>query len=358
MRNALLFALALLTGPLSGCGSIDNAPLRVGTVRGRLTQSDPTLAVVAVVGAPEISTAVGPDGHWELAGVPAGESELFVLASSDSATRIPVHVDGARAVELGDVAPRPGGFLQLEVATPGQMALSNASVSVEGTPLRKLKLEKTGRARVGPLPEGCYEIAVTAAGFPVSAQQSCVTPGEQKPLKVELADDPSYAQRGCQYSGCVAGAVCAADGRCVECTGDTQCAAGFKCKNDRCEGSGKLCAACSGDWQCGKNTLCRPLPEGGSACLVPCTGAGTCSSAGFACVEGSCVPDGSRRPATCAGYQVLGGACTEDAECQARGLEGGVCASGSCGLSCTDNAQCPDGSSCGKGSTPVCSALP
>ena len=128
MRNALLRVAVLLAaaGALGACGSIDNAPLRVGTVRGRLTQVDPSLALVAVVGAPDISTPVGPNGRFELAGVPVGEAELFVLASAESALRLPVHVDGARAVEVGDVAPRPGGFLRLEVTAPGQQAVSAA----------------------------------------------------------------------------------------------------------------------------------------------------------------------------------------------------------------------------------------
>ena len=231
MRNALLKVAVLLAaaGALGACGSIDNAPLRVGTVRGRLTQVDPSLALVAVVGAPDISTPVGPNGRFELAGVPVGEAELFVLASAESALRLPVHVDGARAVEVGDVAPRPGGFLRLEVTAPGQQAVSAASVTVDGTPLRKVKIDKSGLVKVGPLPEGCYAVEVTAAGFPPRAQQSCVGAGEQKPVKVDLQDDPGYAQRGCQFSGCVEGAVCGPDGSCGQCTEDAHCPGGFAC---------------------------------------------------------------------------------------------------------------------------------
>ncbi|HET9452243.1 MAG TPA: carboxypeptidase-like regulatory domain-containing protein [Aggregicoccus sp.] len=349
MRNALLTTASLaLCGLLSACGSIDNAPLRVGNVRGRLTLSDPAVAVVSVVGNPDLATSVNPGGKFELRGVPAGAVELFVLASQDSAVRVPVHVHGARTADLGHVAPRPGGFLELEVVAPGAQAVSDATVTIEGTPLRKLKVEGGG-ARVGPLPEGCYAVTVSAAGFPPAVQQLCVGAGEQKPLKVDLKDDPGYAQHGCQYSGCVDGTVCAADGRCVQCTGDAHCAAGFSCRRDRCEGAGAVCAACDGDWQCAGGSACTPLPEGGSACTQPCTGAASCTQAGFSCQEGRCLPDGSGGASSCSGLQAVGSACSADAECLARDLPRGVCSGGACGLSCTVDAECPTGQICAPG---------
>ena len=363
MRNAMLLATVSLglCGLLSACGSIDNAPLRVGNVRGSLTLSDPSVAVVSVVGNPDLVTSVSPGGRFELKNVPVGAVELFVLASSESALRVPVHVQGARTADLGQLAPRPGGFLELEVAAPGGQALSEASVTVEGTPLRKLRVERGGRARVGPLPEGCYAVTVYAAGFPPQAQKSCVGPGEKKPVKVDLEADPGYAQNGCQYSGCVDGRVCAQDGRCVQCTGDAHCAAGFVCSQQRCEGAGAVCAACDGDWQCSGGTTCTALPEGGSACTRACTGVGTCADPGFGCQQGRCLPDGSGGASSCTGLQAVGSACSEDAQCQALGLPQGVCAAGTCALPCDDEDACPSGQSCVPapgGGAPVCRGAP
>jgi hypothetical protein len=361
MRSATLLTSASLAlcSLLCACGSIDNAPLRVGSVRGKLTLSDPSVAVVSVVGRPDLATSVNPGGNFELTGVPVGAAELFVLASQEAALRVAVHVDGARTKDLGHVTPRPGGFLELSVAAPGGQAVSGATVTVEGTPLRGRKVDQ-GQARVGPLPEGCYAVTVTAAGFPPTAQELCVGTGEQKPLTVALETDPGYAQSGCQYSGCVDGRVCASDGRCLACTEDAHCAAGLSCRRERCEGEGAVCAACEGDWQCAGGSQCTPVPEGGSACTLPCTGTGTCTQAGFACQEGRCLPDGSGGASSCAGLQAVGSKCSGDADCQARSLPRGVCTEGACAVSCTSAADCGATQSCvpGPGGTSVCRGAP
>lgn len=345
MRTLRHIAAVVLALGVAACGNLQNDPFRVGTVRGRLTESDSALAMVSVLGSPGIRTNVEADGSFTLERVPAGRSELLVVASADKATRLTVTVQGGGAVALGDVEPREAGFLDVRVNAPGKLRVSGGQVSVDGTPFQRMQLDEKGRARMGPLADGCYNVSVSAPGFPVAATSACVGNGEKKEVKVNLAvPDGDVVHHGCAVAGCVDGSLCAPNGQCVECYEDSQCGAGLSCKGFRCEGNGPQCGTCNGDWQCGAGASCQDLPEGSAACVAACDAKTPCD-AGFTCQGGRCLPDAAQFSG-CHAYKLVGSACAEDASCQAQGLLNGLCVAGSCTFRCATDRECPHGFAC------------
>lgn len=233
MMMTLAFALVA-----SACGGFDNTPFRTGTVRGQLTEADPSVALVSLVGDPEARCTVAGDGTFVLEQVPAGPVELFIVASVDKAVRLPVVVPGGGSTSLQDVEPRAAGFLELRVRGPARQPVKDGQVSVTGTPFQQLRLQEDGNLRVGPLPEGCYTLEASAAGFPVRKTEACVKESESKEVRIQFpgADgDVDIVNRGCVTTGCERGTHCASDGRCVECTSNEQCAPGLSCRNERCQ---------------------------------------------------------------------------------------------------------------------------
>jgi hypothetical protein len=232
---SVLMALALVA---SACGGFDNTPFRTGTVRGHLTEADPSVALVSLVGHPEVRSTVAADGTFVLERVPAGPGELFIVASANKAVRLPVVVPGGGSARLEEVVPRAAGFLELRVRGPARQQLEGGWVSVMGTPFQRQSLAEDGSLRVGPLPEGCYTLEASATGFPVKKTEACVTESESKDVKIQLPgseDDMDFVHRGCATTGCERGTSCASDGRCVECLSDAHCAPGLACRDERCQ---------------------------------------------------------------------------------------------------------------------------
>jgi hypothetical protein len=222
----------------SACGGFDNTPFRTGTVRGQLTEADPSVALVSLVGNPEVRSTVAGDGTFVLEHVPAGPGELFIVASADKAVRLPVVVPGGGSARLQDVMPRAAGFLELRVKGPARQEVEDGQVSVTGTPLQRLRLQKDGTLRVGPLPEGCYTLETSATGFPTKKTEACVKESESKEVRIQLpgADgEEDRVTRGCPRLDCEPGRDCHPAGPCVACTSDAQCAPGLSCRNERCQ---------------------------------------------------------------------------------------------------------------------------
>ncbi|RKG93259.1 carboxypeptidase regulatory-like domain-containing protein [Corallococcus terminator] len=304
MRRALL--LLKLTCPvlalgLGACGNLDNTPFRVGTVHGRLTEFDPAVALVSLVGAPGLRATVEPDGQFTLKDAPAGPGELFIVATATKAARVPLTVQGGQSVEVADVAPQPAGMLSVKVKSRGSIKVIEARLSVAGTPYEALPLDNGGKRRVGPLPDGCYDVRVSAPDFTTAVGQGCVGPGEQKPLKLELIPEEAWGQRGCAETGCDDDSHCAPNGRCVGCVDDSQCAAPLACRGQRCEGPGAACATCEGTWQCAPSTQCEDVPGDLMACVAACGVGGPACGEGLTCQDSRCLPDPARF-ATCAEF--------------------------------------------------------
>lgn len=348
MRTTLHIAMATLLALGAGaCGNLQNEPFRVGTVRGQLTEYDAAVALVSLVGQPGVRSNVDADGRFALAGVPAGPVELFIVATSEKAARVGVTVQGGQSIDVRGVSPKAAGFFEMRVKARGGERLTTAQVSVEGTPFQRLLLDSQGRLRVGPLPDGCYAVTVSATGFPLTQAEACVGSGEKKELKVELEADEDYVNRGCAVTGCADGLVCAPNNKCVECHQDSQCGDGLRCVGFRCEGPGKQCAPCDGDWKCQAGASCQDLPEGVAACVTECgpdVSASACAS-GFTCQGGRCLPDAARFEG-CHALLGLNTPCDGDARCRDQGLTDGRCVEGACTVPCTTDRECPGSLRC------------
>jgi Cys-rich repeat protein len=337
--SVMMVALALVAG---ACGGFDNTPFRTGTVRGRLTEANPAVALVSLVGNPGVRGAVAEDGSFVLEHVPAGPVELFIVASADKAVRLPVVVPGGGSAHVRDVVPREAGFLEVRVKAPARQRVGEGQLSVVGTPFQRLRLEEDGSLLVGPLPEGCYGLETSVPGFPLKKSEACV--GEREHAAVDVQLPESADDSVCTVTGCERGSHCAPDGRCVECLEDSQCAQGLSCRNARCEGPGPLCAPCDGDWKCGPGAHCEYLSEGGTACVAACDSGNRCAQ-GFICQTGRCLPEPAQL-AGCFAYRQVGTSCDGDDRCQARGIALGLCVEGACTFRCTTDAECPQGFAC------------
>jgi hypothetical protein len=215
------------------------------------------------------------------------------------------------SARLEDVQPRAAGFLELKVKAPARQKVPGGQVSVTGTPLQQLPLQEDGKLLVGPLPEGCYTLETSVSGFPLDTTEACVREGESEEVEIDLAElDDDPGGHDCSVTGCESGSQCALDGRCVECLVDDQCATGYACRDERCEGPGKQACTqgliCQSDW-------CVPLPS---------------------------------EFAGCASYRQVGTACDSDASCRGRGLAQGLCVEGACTYRCATDAECPEGFAC------------
>lgn len=240
MQQSLRTSMALLALGVAGCGELSNEPFRYGTVQGRLTESDPAVAVVAVVGRPELSTRVEADGSFTLRQVPVGKVDLLVLATQERALRLTVRVEPGQAAVVGELQPRQAAALQLRVRAPGLLRVSSGSVSVLGTPLLGLALADEGLLRVGPLPQGCYALQVSVPRFPSTEAQACVNEGEQQELEVLLP--PPLGNPGCaDDEECTRGSRCNPQGQCVvrSCSSEEDCPPGLVCRSEQCSPPGR-----------------------------------------------------------------------------------------------------------------------
>jgi hypothetical protein len=346
MRHTLHIAMAvLLVLGVGGCGELENAPFRVGTVHGQLTESDPAVALVSLLGSPGLRSTVDTEGQFTLERVPAGAGELFIVASANRTLRVPLVIPGGQSLSLGKLVPQEASFLSLRVKAPNSQQVDEAQVSLVGTPLQGLRPDTEGRLLVGPLPDGCYMLSLSLRGFPAVESETCVSAGETKEVKVNLpVPDTSNGHLGCAETGCEASLHCGPDGRCVECLEDEQCGDGLTCRRSRCEGAGAACTACDGDWKCRSGTSCQNLPEGGTACVERCDGSDDCEE-GFTCQVGQCLPD-TARFAGCRAYRSVGTACGGDEHCRDQGLVNGLCLAGACTYPCAADRECPASFSC------------
>ena len=102
------------------------------------------------------------------------------------------------------------------------------------------------------------------------------------------------------------------EGKCVECGGDTDCKAGFVCKNQTCQPKPE----CAVPADCGTGKICQ-----NEKCVAGCTNDSGCG--GGKCVAGQC------KAAT--------GSCNSSADCPS----GQTCQNGYCGAPPTaDNGTC------------------
>ena len=221
-RQSLLLSLSSLgLLGLGACGSLDNDPFRAGTVRGRLTDFDPAVALVSVVGLPGVRSGVDAQGRFMLEDVPAGPVELFIVATADTAARVPLTVQGGQSVDVPDVKPRTAGTFLVKLHTRSSRKVLDAKALVEGTPVEASQLDDRAPYRVGPLPEGCYGVSILAPGFLSTSVQDCVGSGKQTALNVELVPESDSSEERCAFAGCEDGRHSSRDEHVMEAAGDS-----------------------------------------------------------------------------------------------------------------------------------------
>lgn len=203
--RVLLLALCALLGT-GGCGGFHNGPLGTATIIGRVVGADASLAKVTLKlsehedvdggsgEAPEEDTftvRVEPGGHFELVDVPTLPGVLYVTATATQAARVAVAPTGGRVLDVGDVVPRPGAFLDVQVLDAAGQPLPRALLEVHELGVEDVAVDAQGRARLGPLPAGCYEVRATADGVGEAREERCVAEGEALGLVLRVPGDSS-----------------------------------------------------------------------------------------------------------------------------------------------------------------------
>lgn len=205
-----LLATAVLA-VLSACGGLDNAPLRVGLVRGLVVDPTPE-SLVFVENAPALVTRPGAAGTFELS-VPQGDVTLVVLASASRAERRALVVQGGGVTEAGSLGTLAGARLEAEVHVPSLQSRAAATLEVGGV-LMTQRPNVDGEIAVG-LPSGCFPVRVVLRGLGVVEKEVCLQAPEVREVHFDLpAPDGSPGREGCSVTGCEAGYACRSNGTC------------------------------------------------------------------------------------------------------------------------------------------------
>jgi hypothetical protein len=297
----------------AGCfGGLENAPFEPGTtvVRGVLSgEIDPNAAWVAVVGRPELTSAVAANGAFELT-VPTGELELAASTGLGRATRRTLHAYQNRPIEV-TLAP------EAAVIVAGRVVLEESfsdgaptTIRVDGLPV-SAPAGADGRFRFDSLPFGCHHLIVEHAEFEPSVTDACGESGEVVTTNHHLRHASDHASAAC--APCREPSDCAS-GQCVSYGGEHVCA-------NRCDVN----------HPCSAGFSCVEVASGVHACVVE---AASCSAA----------------------FDLLHrAACTGDDQCGLDGVTDGLCTPDHrCSIACATQHDCPEGHHCVIGERSYC----
>lgn len=178
--------LALGLCALAGCGGFHNDPLAEATIIGRVVGADASLAQVTFKvssehggeGEDTFTARVEPGGHFELVDVPPLAGVVVVTASATHAAWLPVAPTGGRVLDLGDVMPRPGAFLDVQVVDAAGLPLASAELKVDALGLEDVPVDAQGRAHLGPLPAGCFEVRASVDDLGEAREDVCLAEGQ------------------------------------------------------------------------------------------------------------------------------------------------------------------------------------
>ncbi len=178
MRALTASAVALLCA----CGGLDNRPLTTGSVVGHADGCD-SEGVVGIVG--DSSVRVAPDGActFRIDGLEPGPRQLYVAPTGKKVALVAVSVEATKLADVGEVTAKPGAFARVQVTAPGSSDFEGEVIAPE-LPISTTALGRSGMARVGPFPSGCYRLEVTLKGFGKKSAMSCLGEGEEKSVDV------------------------------------------------------------------------------------------------------------------------------------------------------------------------------
>lgn len=177
--RALLTSLVVLA---SACGGLDNRPLLTGAVTGRAVECD-SEGVVGVVGDVSARATFDAACGFRLQGLDPGAHELFIAPTGKKVALVTVSVSATELSEVGDVTGRPGAFARVQVSAPGQAEL-DGQLTAPDLPLSATAVGRSGMARIGPFPQGCFRLEVSMRGLGSKALLSCLSEGEEKSVDV------------------------------------------------------------------------------------------------------------------------------------------------------------------------------
>lgn len=223
MRAAIVIASVALIALATGCGELQNRPLRHGDVRGKVERPEPELGYVALLGLDEEgeiedSEGLEDDGAFHLDEILSGTYDLVVVANANEAAILRgVQVVGGEVTDLGVVALADAASLTVTLRTPSGQRLHDAVVWLQGFPLPAYEVEdERPVADILGLPAACYEVRGYVRGLGERAQAHCLEPGDLEAFELVLPEpDGSAGREGCSVTGCVEGLSCRSDGRCA-----------------------------------------------------------------------------------------------------------------------------------------------
>lgn len=164
------------------CGGLDNRPLVTGAVTGRAVECD-FEGVIGVVG--DVSTRSTYDSScgFRLERLDPGAHELFIAPTGKKVSLVAVSVRATELSDVGDVTGRPGAFARVLVSAPGAAEL-DGQLTAPDLPLSATPIGRSGMARIGPFPAGCFRLEVSMKDLGSRALMSCLSEGEEKTVDV------------------------------------------------------------------------------------------------------------------------------------------------------------------------------
>lgn len=205
MRSDLGHLVLVLA--LTGCGGFNYQPLGSAVVKGRVVGADPSKVSVTLRldddsggegedegdggssgsgGEDTIRATVDAEGRFELREEEAAPGVLFIVASATHAARVAVNPMGGKVLDLGDITPDLGAFFSVTVVNASSQPVSSAELDVDGTDIEHVPVDGQGRARLGPVPAGCYRVRAKADGYDDVQEERCPRAGEELPLTLMM----------------------------------------------------------------------------------------------------------------------------------------------------------------------------
>jgi hypothetical protein len=172
-----LRALATTAVLLCACGGLDNRPLMTGSVSGIAAACDPD-AVVGIVG--DASVRVAPDAtcRFRIEGLQPGALQLYVAPTARKVALVGVEVEATKQADVGAVEGLQGAFARVRVSAPGKSDYQG-EVTAPDLPITATALGRSGNARIGPFPEGCFRIEVTLYDLGKKSTTNCLQEGDE-----------------------------------------------------------------------------------------------------------------------------------------------------------------------------------